>query len=113
MLASIRLAKELGFDPVKVNAVIIRDINDHEIEALAEFARQEDLCFRFIEFMPLDSARAWQKEMVGQWPEKSCGASARGLNSRRSRRIITSSNGRNGGALWKIIGNPRLASSLQ
>jgi GTP 3',8-cyclase len=54
----------LGFAPVKVNAVIIRDINDHELEALANFARERELSFRFIEFMPLDSARAWQKEMV-------------------------------------------------
>ncbi len=64
VLAGIRLARELGFSPVKVNAVVIREINDHELEALAEFARAEDLSFRFIEFMPLDSARAWQKEMV-------------------------------------------------
>jgi cyclic pyranopterin phosphate synthase len=64
VLKAIQLAQELGFAPVKVNAVIIRDINDHEIESLAEFARERDLSFRFIEFMPLDSARAWQKEMV-------------------------------------------------
>jgi cyclic pyranopterin phosphate synthase len=64
VLQSIKLAQELGFDPVKVNAVVIRGINDHEIEALAEFARAQDLSFRFIEFMPLDSARAWLKEMV-------------------------------------------------
>ena len=64
VLASLKLARELGFNPVKVNAVIIRDINDHELEALAEFAREHDLSFRFIEFMPLDSARAWQQEMV-------------------------------------------------
>ena len=64
VLKSIELARELGFDPVKVNGVIIRGINDHEIESLAEFARERDLSFRFIEFMPLDSAQAWQKEMV-------------------------------------------------
>lgn len=64
VLSSIELARELGFGPVKVNGVIIRGINDHEIDALAEFARDRDLSFRFIEFMPLDSARAWQKEMV-------------------------------------------------
>jgi len=64
VLESIRLAQELGFHPVKVNAVVIRGINDHGIEALAEFAHERDLRFRFIEFMPLDSARAWQKEMV-------------------------------------------------
>jgi cyclic pyranopterin phosphate synthase len=64
VLAGIRLARELGFHPVKVNAVVIRGINDHELEALAEFARAQDLSFRFIEFMPLDSKRAWLKEMV-------------------------------------------------
>lgn len=64
VLASIHLAQELGFHPVKVNAVIIRGINDHEIEDLAQFARTHNLTFRFIEFMPLDSARAWLKEMV-------------------------------------------------
>jgi GTP 3',8-cyclase len=64
VLQSIKLAQELGFHPVKVNAVIIREINDHEIESLAGFARTHDLSLRFIEFMPLDSARAWQKEMV-------------------------------------------------
>lgn len=64
VLHSISLAQDLGFHPVKVNAVVIRGINDHEIEALAQFARDRDLCCRFIEFMPLDSARAWLKEMV-------------------------------------------------
>jgi cyclic pyranopterin phosphate synthase len=64
VLRSITLAQELGFHPVKVNAVIIRGLNDHEIEGLAEFARQNSLSLRFIEFMPLDSARAWLKEMV-------------------------------------------------
>src|SRR5262249_54427199 len=60
----ISLAQKLGFHPVKVNAVIIRGLNDHEIEDLAEFGRQHGLSMRFIEFMPLDSARAWLKELV-------------------------------------------------
>lgn len=64
VLESIRLAQELGFHPVKVNAVVIRDINDHEIEALAWFAHERNLSYRFIEFMPLDSAHGWQKDMV-------------------------------------------------
>ncbi len=64
VLASISLAQELGLNPVKVNAVVIRGINDHEIEALADFAHERSLSLRFIEFMPLDSARAWLKEMV-------------------------------------------------
>jgi cyclic pyranopterin phosphate synthase len=64
VLESIRLAQEVGFAPVKVNAVIIRDLNDQEIPALAAFARERRLSLRFIEFMPLDAARAWQREMV-------------------------------------------------
>ena len=64
LLGSVRLAKELGFAPVKVNAVIIRGINDHEVEGLAEFPIREWLVMRFIEFMPLDSGRAWQRDMV-------------------------------------------------
>ena len=64
VLGSICLARELGMQPVKVNAVIIRTINEHEIEALADFAREQELAMRFIEFMPLDSAHAWQKELV-------------------------------------------------
>ena len=64
VLASIARAQELGLNPVKVNAVVIRGINDHELESLAEFGHERDLAFRFIEFMPLDSARAWQKELV-------------------------------------------------
>ncbi|MEY2408643.1 MAG: 3,8-cyclase [Verrucomicrobiota bacterium] len=64
LLASIRLAKELGFHPVKVNAVIIRGINDHEIEDLAAFGHEQEVSFRFIEFMPLDSGRAWMRDLV-------------------------------------------------
>ena len=64
VLQGIRLAKALGFGPVKVNAVVIRGLNDHEIEDLAQFAHDEEISFRFIEFMPLDSSRAWLKELV-------------------------------------------------
>jgi cyclic pyranopterin phosphate synthase len=64
LLESITLARKVGLHPIKINAVVIRGINDHEIEALAAFAHEQDLVMRFIEFMPLDSARAWLKEMV-------------------------------------------------
>jgi cyclic pyranopterin phosphate synthase len=64
VLESIALAHGLGFAPLKINAVIIRGLNDHELEALADFARTRELSMRFIEFMPLDSARAWLKELV-------------------------------------------------
>jgi cyclic pyranopterin phosphate synthase len=64
VVAAIGLARELGFKPVKVNAVVIRGLNDHELESLAEFARERDLTLRFIEFMPLDSGHAWQRDLV-------------------------------------------------
>ena len=64
VLEGIRLATDLGLGPVKVNAVVIRGINDKEIEKLAEFAQEKNIRFRFIEFMPLDSARAWQRDLV-------------------------------------------------
>ena len=50
--------------PVKVNAVLVRGINDDEVEAFAEFARERDLIMRFIEYMPLDADRSWTREMV-------------------------------------------------
>lgn len=64
VLAGIQVAREIGLHPVKVNAVIIRGLNESEIESLANFARAEGLTLRFIEFMPLDSGRAWQKDLV-------------------------------------------------
>jgi cyclic pyranopterin phosphate synthase len=64
VLESIDLALALGLRPVKINAVMIRGINDHEIENLADFAIKKNLSLRFIEFMPLDSGRAWHRELV-------------------------------------------------
>ncbi len=64
VLAAIDLAQQLGFKPVKVNSVIIRGINDHEVCDLAEFAIQKGVQLRFIEFMPLDSGRTWLRDLV-------------------------------------------------
>lgn len=64
VLAAIRAAKEAGLTPVKINAVIVRGRNDHEIADLAAFAIEEDVSMRFIEFMPLDSGHEWNREMV-------------------------------------------------
>lgn len=64
VLAAINSAKQLGFEPVKVNAVIVRGRNDHEIVELARFARDHALSMRFIEYMPLDSGHGWEREQV-------------------------------------------------
>jgi len=64
VLASIALARQLGLEPVKLNAVIVRGLNDHEVGPLADFARANGLNLRFIEYMPLDASRAWTRELV-------------------------------------------------
>lgn len=100
VLASIRLAQALGLEPVKVNAVVIREINDHEIQALAQFAVDHDLAMRFIEFMPLDSGRAWMKELVV--PGKEILGS---LASKFSLDPITSNNPSETAKRWRIRGS--------
>lgn len=64
VLTAIEAAKTLGFEPVKINAVIIRGCNDDEIVDFAHFARENDVSMRFIEFMPLDSGHEWSRDMV-------------------------------------------------
>lgn len=61
---SIAAAKRFGFEPVKVNACIVRGRNDDELVDFAGFARENEVSFRFIEFMPLDSGHDWSREMV-------------------------------------------------
>jgi len=50
--------------PAKVNAVLVRGINDDEVESFAGFAREHGVVMRFIEFMPLDADRHWHREAV-------------------------------------------------
>ena len=64
VLESIETAKQLDLIPVKVNAVIVRGRNDDELVEFARFARENDVSFRFIEFMPLDSGHDWSRELV-------------------------------------------------
>jgi len=64
VLDSIETARQLGFSPVKVNAVIVRGRNDDEVVDFARFAIKNDVSFRFIEYMPLDSGHEWSRELV-------------------------------------------------
>ncbi len=62
--ASIEKARQLGFEPVKVNACIVRGRNDDELVDFARFARDQAVSFRFIEYMPLDSGHEWSRDLV-------------------------------------------------
>ncbi|MBZ5695237.1 MAG: GTP 3',8-cyclase MoaA [Acidobacteriia bacterium] len=64
VIAGIDAAQASRLRPVKVNAVLVRGINDDEVEAFAAFARDRNLIMRFIEFMPLDADRSWTRDMV-------------------------------------------------
>ena len=64
VLDGIEAAKEAGFAPVKINAVIERGVNDDEIIDLATFGREHDVEIRFIEFMPLDASGHWMNDKV-------------------------------------------------
>ena len=64
VLAAIEAAKQQGFEPIKINAVIVRGRNDNEIVDFARFAREQNVSFRFIEFMPLDSGHEWSRDLV-------------------------------------------------
>jgi cyclic pyranopterin phosphate synthase len=67
VLEGIQAAKDAGFAPVKINAVIERGQNDDEIVDLARFGRDQGVEVRFIEFMPLDASDEWQRsKVVGQ-----------------------------------------------
>lgn len=64
VLAGVRAAREAGLGPVKVNCVLLRGVNDGEIERFAEFSRAEGVIVRFIEWMPLEEDRTWSAGTV-------------------------------------------------
>ena len=64
VLDGIAAAKEAGFDPVKVNVVLERGMNDDEIVDFATWGREQQVAVRFIEFMPLDASGAWVRDKV-------------------------------------------------
>lgn len=67
VLQGIDAAVGIGFDPVKINVVVQRGVNDDEIVDLADFGRNRNVEVRFIEWMPLDASGTWADDaVVGQ-----------------------------------------------
>jgi GTP 3',8-cyclase len=64
VLDGIAAAAEAGFDPVKINAVVMRGVNDDELVDLATFGRAHGVEVRFIEWMPLDAGGGWDADQV-------------------------------------------------
>lgn len=63
VLAGIQAARECGF-PIKLNMVVMRGVNDHEILDLAELATNSATTVRFIEYMPAIRENNWQRMVV-------------------------------------------------
>ncbi|MEW6512120.1 MAG: GTP 3',8-cyclase MoaA [Bacteroidota bacterium] len=57
-------ALQVGLSPIKLNAVLIRGVNDHEITAFAGLARTRPIIVRFIEFMPIGRDDGWSIDKV-------------------------------------------------
>ena len=58
------VVERLPLRPIKINVVLIRGINDHEIEAFANLARTKPFIVRFIEFMPIGADDGWTIDKV-------------------------------------------------
>ena len=64
VLAGLRAAVRVGLSPVKVNAVILRDVNEADLESLVDRSREEGWELRLIEYMPLENDGSWRPERV-------------------------------------------------
>jgi cyclic pyranopterin phosphate synthase len=63
ILAGIEAAKVCGF-PIKLNMVVMRGVNDHEIVDFARLAADSEITVRFIEYMPTIREQNWQQLVV-------------------------------------------------
>ena len=64
VLHGLFVAKEHGFSPIKLNAVIERSVNDDEIIDLVTFSLEHGFAIRFIEFMDVGNANHWQSDTI-------------------------------------------------
>ncbi|CAL5184791.1 unnamed protein product [Lathyrus oleraceus] len=68
VMDSINAAVDLGYDPVKVNCVVMRGFNDDEICDFVELTREKPINVRFIEFMPFDG-NVWNVKKLVPYSE--------------------------------------------
>ena len=64
VLDGIAAAQRVGLHPVKVNMVVQRGVNEHEILAMAEHFRNSGIVLRFIEYMDVGSSNGWRLDEV-------------------------------------------------
>jgi GTP 3',8-cyclase len=64
VLEGIETARRVGFGPIKLNAVAVKNLVEPDIVPLARYARERGLEVRYIEFMPLDAQQLWDRSKV-------------------------------------------------
>ena len=64
VLDGISAAQDVGFTNIKVNMVVKKGTNDHEIIAMAKHFKGSGIILRFIEFMDVGSSNGWNMEQV-------------------------------------------------
>ena len=64
VLEGLDTAQRLGFGPIKINAVAVKNLVEPDVVPLVRFGRERGFEVRFIEFMPLDAQGLWSRKNV-------------------------------------------------
>ena len=64
VLDAIEVCRRLGYAPIKINAVAVKNLVEPDIVSLARYGRERGIEIRYIEFMPLDSQGIWDRDRV-------------------------------------------------
>jgi cyclic pyranopterin phosphate synthase len=64
VIAGLEAAQDAGLSPVKVNALLMRGVNEDEAPALLRWCLSRGYELRFIEHMPLDAQHAWDRSSM-------------------------------------------------
>lgn len=64
VLTGLERAAALGFSPIKINCVALKDLNDDELLDFAQLTREQPFQVRFIEFMPTVDEARWRRRFL-------------------------------------------------
>ncbi|MGF1642712.1 MAG: GTP 3',8-cyclase MoaA [Thiotrichales bacterium] len=65
VLSGLMAAKDAGFAPIKINMVVMKGVNDDEVEDIVDFCLEHDFTLRFIETMPMgDTGRSASQQYI-------------------------------------------------
>ena len=64
VLDGLETARQLGFGPIKINVVAVKNLIEPDIVPMVRFGRERGYEVRFIEFMPLDAQGLWSRQNV-------------------------------------------------